>query len=148
MNNVLRPDLSSTPLKAIVTRKMAAPAAVLFRAWTKGIDHWLAVRGSVLLTPEVNSVFYFQTQHGEFRAPYYGRFLRVERNRLLEFAWVSLGTGGAETTVALDFQPEGPGCRLRLVHSGFNDASLRNEHAKAWRKVLTDLDAYTKKKPA
>jgi len=145
-NDVLRPDLSSVPHQAVVTRKFTASAEVLFRAWTKEIDQWLAVRGSALFSPEINTAFYFQTQHGSFRAPYYGRFLRIERNRLLEFAWVSLGTSGAETIVALEFHEEASRCRIRLIHSGFSDTALRDEHAKAWRKVLTDLEAYAKKK--
>jgi uncharacterized protein YndB with AHSA1/START domain len=144
MKKVLRPDLSSTPLKAVVTRKFTAHAPTLYRAWTADIDRWLAAPGSALLTPEVNSVFYFQTAHGSFRAPYYGRFLSTKRNRLLEFAWVSLGTSGAETVVTLEFTPDESGCKLRLTHTGFSDGPLRDEHTKAWRKVLSDLEAYIK----
>jgi uncharacterized protein YndB with AHSA1/START domain len=134
------PDLSSRPLRLTVTRAMAAPPQVLFRAWTEQLDRWLAEPGYVLMKAEVNAVFYFETHHGKQRAPYYGRFLRIERDRLMELTWLSIGTNGVETVLTVEFTPHGSGTQLRLTHAGFPDEQLRNEHEQAWPDVLAHLD--------
>jgi uncharacterized protein YndB with AHSA1/START domain len=134
------PDLASRPLQMTVERAMASPPGVLFRAWTEQLDRWLAAPGTVLMTPEADTAFYFETHHDRERHPYYGRILRLEPDRRVELTWLSTGTRHAETVVTVEFIPDGNGTRLRLTQAGFPDQELRDAHEQGWPQALKALD--------
>lgn len=145
----LPPDLSERPFHLTIRREMRASPATLYTAWTEKFGEWFASQDSLVMDPEEGAPFYFETVFKSAqtqkmkRHPHYGRFLKLEKNHLIEMTWVTGagGTEGAETLLRLRFEPKGNGTMLTLSHDGFATETANDLHDHAWRHILDLLDA-------
>jgi uncharacterized protein YndB with AHSA1/START domain len=134
------PDLSQRPFSLKAERIMNLAAARIYSAWTEQFDTWFAAPGSVLMIAVVNTPFFFETQFENRRHPHYGRFLRLEENKLVEITWVTAGTKGVETVVTVSLEESKRGTKVQLSHAGFPDEESRKRHSDAWPLVLEQLE--------
>jgi uncharacterized protein YndB with AHSA1/START domain len=139
---ICTPDLSARPFRLRVERDFPLPPSVLFQAWTEKVDSWFASPGMILMNPEVDAPFFFQTDHEGMLHPHYGRFLKLELDRLVEMTWVTgtPGTKGAETVITVELTPLGTSTKLWLTHAGFVDEESRRAHAEAWPRLLPRIE--------
>lgn len=147
-SSLVHPDISGRPFALTTEYTFHLPARVLYKAWTEEFGKWFASPRSVLMKPEVDSPFFFETEY-KFetkqparRHPHYGRFLRLDPDKLIEMTWITGegGTEGTETIVTVELTQMGNATRLRLTHAGFSNSSSKNGHGKAWPEVLRHLE--------
>jgi uncharacterized protein YndB with AHSA1/START domain len=117
-------------------REMNLSAAVLYKAWTEGFGTWFAIPDSVIMRPEVDTAFFFETEFQGQRHPHYGRFLQLKKDRLISLTWLNSALDGAETIVTVRLEPKGSGTLLHLDHAGFPNEKFRDETGEAWPVVL------------
>lgn len=124
-----------------VARTIPAAAEKVFDVWLDPKSPgglWFGVE-RVILNPVVDGLFYHAVKHEGRTWPHYGRFLRVDRPRLVEFTWVSEGTRGIETVVMVTLEPRGDETEVTLRHSGLADAEMGSKHKDGWSFVLSAL---------
>lgn len=134
-----------------VPRILDATPEEVFNAWTDPVElaSWLTGEGRVLRSAlEVDGLLYIEMAFGGRRFPHYGRYLRIEPARLLEFTWVSAGTRGLESVVTVTLAPEDARTRLTLTHSGLPDDADGRSHEEGWGGFLGVLAARLEKRRA
>ncbi len=66
-----------------------------------------------------------------------GRYLEVERPRVLVYTWQPSWDGDVETTIRVELTPTRLGTRVRITHTGFGDRlASATGHTEGWRRVL------------
>ena len=124
-----------------VARTIPASAEKVFDVWidpkSPGGPWFGAER--VILNPAVDGLFYFAVKHEARTWPHYGRFLRIDRPRRVEYTWVSEATKGVESIVLVTLEPRGELTELTLRHSGVPDDELGRQHKEGWTWVLSML---------
>ncbi len=131
-----------------VTRRMQLPAPALYAAWTTGWSTWFAEPDSVQMSPHVGAPFHFHVVQrfddgrATQRHPHYGRFLELVPNERVALTWVTVGTGGVETTLSVRLTPDADSdtTTVVLTHDGFPTDAARDRHAQAWPILLEQME--------
>jgi uncharacterized protein YndB with AHSA1/START domain len=120
----------------------AAPEKV-FKAWVDpaSVKAWLAGGKDIAIDPREGGLFYLEMPWQERIYPHYGRYLRVESPRVLEFTWVSEGTQGKESVVTIEFVARDGKTELTLKHEGLPSEPAAKEHRGGWTDFLEQLVA-------
>ncbi|MBM3463121.1 MAG: SRPBCC domain-containing protein [Armatimonadetes bacterium] len=142
MTTKYAPDLSDRPHHKTLEHQMAAPADAVYAGWTEKFDLWFAQPGELIMTPEVDRPWFFYNRHDWGRHAHYGRFLELEKNRLVVTTWLTgpPGTAGDEAVLRVELTPNEKGTLVRLTHSGFSDEKHCQGHMDNWPAALEALD--------
>ncbi len=121
------------------TRTIPATPAEVFGAWMDPKhpgNPWTDAK-KLILDGRVDGLFFFlhESKKGE-PFPHYGRFDVVERNRRLQYGWMSPFTRGLESVVTVTFEKKGDDTLLTLIHSNLPDDDMGRAHDDGWQKLL------------
>ncbi|HWB12115.1 MAG TPA: SRPBCC domain-containing protein [Pirellulales bacterium] len=124
-----------------VTRTIPAASEEVFDVWIDAQSPggpWFGA-DRVILNAVVDGLFYFAVKHAGRTWPHYGRFVRIERPRCVEYTWMSEATKGLESIVTVTFEPSGSQTEVTLRHAGVPDDEMGRQHQEGWTWVLSML---------
>jgi glutathione S-transferase len=135
---------------ATMTRFILATPARVYEAFVKPelLARWQCPRG---MTSEVSADarvggsyrIAMRARDGS-RFVAIGRYLALEPARRISYSWAWEGGGpipeSKETLVVVELSPHNGGTELRMHHSGFASAVVRDSHAQGWASVLNKLN--------
>jgi uncharacterized protein YndB with AHSA1/START domain len=127
-------------LKLNVSRLIRAAPEDVFRAWTdpERMQRWFGTTKQIV-NPKVDGLFYLAMEHQGRTWPHYGRYLRLEKARVIEFTWMSEGTEGKETVVTIELAPRDGGTQLTLNHLGVPDTEMGRGHQEGWTAIVAEF---------
>jgi uncharacterized protein YndB with AHSA1/START domain len=125
-----------------VSRTIAARVERVFDVWMDPNSPGGPWHGGdkVIVDVKVDGLFYLAMTGLGRVWPHFGRFVRIERPRMVEYTWMSEGTQGLESTVEVTFEARGGATEVTLRHSGVPDDEMGRKHAEGWGWVLSQLD--------
>jgi uncharacterized protein YndB with AHSA1/START domain len=124
-----------------VSRTMDAAPEEIFDAWIDPakLGAWFGA-GRLIMNPAVDGLYYMAVEYEGRIWPHYGRFLRIERPRLVEQTWMSEGTRGLESIVTLRLEPRGDRTEVTIRHTGVPDDEEGRKHEEGWSSLLEEID--------
>ena len=121
-----------------VKRTIPALPAQIYDVW---LDHrspgspWFGTARAIV-NPVVDGLFYHSVDHAGRSWAHYGRFLALERGKLLQHTWVSEATRGLESIVTVTLEPRGGETEVTLRHTNVPDDEMGRRHAEGWGYML------------
>jgi len=119
-------------IELTVSRTIAATPAEVFDVW---LDPWFGPERAIV-NASVDGLFYHCVRHEGRDWAHYGRFVRLDRPRVIEHTWMSEATRGLESTVVLTFEPNGAGTLVTLRHTNLLDDDMGRQHEQGWTFML------------
>jgi uncharacterized protein YndB with AHSA1/START domain len=131
---------------AHVSREISAEPRDVFEAWTNPkhpASPWSRRNGIrlVIMKPAVGELFHINMGPPMPLPTHYGRFLRLDKPRLIEHTWASEGTQGAETRVRITLKARGQRTLLSLSHTGLPSVASARAHEEGWGMIIGWLAA-------
>ncbi len=123
-------DFAARTFELKLERTITASPDEVFAAWidpAKPGNPWNNAKKS-MIDAKVDGLFYIQM--GE--TPHYGRFLKLDKPRLLQHTWVSPYTEGHESTVTVTFAAKDNDTLMTLHHTGLPANERGHAHKEGW----------------
>ena len=131
-----------------VSRTIDATPADVFDAWVNPskVSAWFGT-ARVIMNPVVDGLYYLGVENQGRTWPHYGRFLRIERPRVVEQTWMSESTHGLESIVTFSIEPQragGRGSEVTIRHTGLPDEKEVRNHKEGWTSLLEAMEKHVK----
>jgi len=131
-----------------VTKTIPATAEEVYDVWVDAKSPggpWFGA-ADIVFHPEVRGLFYFAVVHEGRNWAHYGRFLKLERARVVEYTWMSEATKGLESVVTVTLEARGEDTEVTLRHAGVPDDEMGHQHKDGWAWMLNALaEKFTKR---
>lgn len=134
-----------------LARRLKAPAATVFEAWTDPhkIIHWFGPEQTLTDTVKADMDvrvgghfrISFKTENGEYHEVG-GKYLEVTPNHRLVFSWAWHSTPERQSQVTVVLREEGDVTLLTLTHDKFFDEAARDGHIRGWTGTLNKLEKF------
>jgi uncharacterized protein YndB with AHSA1/START domain len=124
-----------------VSRTIRASANDVFDVWLDPASPgglWYGTDRAIV-NLVVDGLFYHAVKHEGRSWAHYGRFIRLERGRLIEHTWVSEATRGIETVVTITLVPRDGATEVTLCHVNVPDDEMGRGHKEGWTWYLSVL---------
>jgi uncharacterized protein YndB with AHSA1/START domain len=120
-----------------VTREISGKPREVFEAWIDPrhpASPWSKRNGirKAIVNRAVGGLFYINMGPPMPLATHFGRFVRLDKPKLIEHTWASEGTLGAETLVRITLKANAGGTLFSLRHTGLPDADSARAHEEGW----------------
>jgi uncharacterized protein YndB with AHSA1/START domain len=122
-------------------RVIAGTPAEVFKAWLdpkKPVNPW-----------SIGKTLGFKSKAGSLYcvlvggiAYIFGRVLKVGKDKLVKFTWMSPYTHGRETMVTVHFKKHPAGTRMTLRHTGLPNDKDGRLHTDGWNQFLGRMENY------
>jgi uncharacterized protein YndB with AHSA1/START domain len=125
-------------IELTVSREIPAAPGEVFDVWLNPKSPggpWFGAE-RVILNAVVDGLFFHSVGHEGRTWAHYGRFVRVDRPRIIEHTWMSEATRGIESTVTVTLEPKGNGTLVTLRHTDLPDDDMGRQHEEGWKFVL------------
>lgn len=138
-----------------VQRVIAAPPERVYDEWldAEALCDWMCPRPAratrVELDPRVGGRLRIDIEDSGDRLYVTGRYLELDRPRVLAFTWwCSEWADERDTVVTVTFQPEPGGRTLMTIHHARLRDEVRPDHEKGWVLIAEQLEASIQTRPA
>lgn len=141
--------VAAEELKLEVSRTLPFPVERVFDAWLdpKMLAKFM-IPGPGMTVPEATADAkvggrFRIVMHGEEMGdlPHEGTYKAIDRPNRIVFTWESPFSTIEDSTVTLDFTPEGDGTKLTLTHVRFESEESRANHEGGWTRIVETLAA-------
>ena len=136
-----------TDLSLQIERTINATPKEVFEAWLNpDMLRKFMIPGEGMTVPRASNDpkeggrFEIIMQGGENEIPHAGTYREISPHDRIVFSWESPYSVD-DSTVTLDFAPDGDATKLTLTHVRFPDEDSRNNHEGGWGQILSALDA-------
>ncbi|HEV2696011.1 MAG TPA: SRPBCC domain-containing protein [Verrucomicrobiae bacterium] len=146
-----KPAKKATEFKAVISRVIQAPRALVFKMWTDAehMAQWFSPADiecrSLTAAVKVGGKFriHMVSKKGDHIA--IGKYLKIVPDKYLQFTWQWEAYAMPESVVTVELQDRGGATLLTLTHQGFPDREDAEDHQRGWTSMLKKFAAWVKR---